>query len=258
MAQISKAPRHNGPQKPLVARTATNDDLVEAFSMLAANEAAQGEILNPGTLARSFSEGRLHVLRDQSRLLGCCVDSDLGIDLVAVDHEVRRQGFGRELVRLSVERARTRELNVLEVDCISEASASFVNSLGFTVMPELIGLGGGMFAYLELPHNITLPDACLLNYQIDFCNPARDYDETVKPFRSYSGLGALVDERFLHIPKRAVCYHPRIRDLPDCIMIVRVDGQLVFEDKVKRSEAERLGVLRDLGGNFYIEVINLA
>lgn len=257
MAQKPKATTRNGRHKRLVDRVATNEDLAEAVLMLTANEAAKGEMLSPGTLARPFSEGRLHVLRDQNRLLGLCVDSDLGIDLVAVNHEVRRQGFGRELVRHSVERARTRELNVLEVDCISEASARFVDRLGFTVMPDLMGSGGGMFAYRELPQKIALPDASLLSFQIDFCNPARDYDKTVEPFRSCRGQGALVDEKCLHIPKRAVCYHPRIRELPDCIMVVRVGGQLIFEDKVKRDEAERLGVRRDPGGNFFIDQIKL-
>ncbi len=213
--------------------------------------------LNPGVVARSFANQQLHVLRDSSELLGLCVDSDLGIDLVAVDHKNWGKGYGRELVRHSIARARDRGLSVLEVDCISSASLAFVDCLGFTIRPDRKGLGGGTLAYRELSKRLDMPAGSEVSFKIDFCPPERDYDKTVVPFRSLEGKGVRVGGSCLHIPKRAVCYHPDILALQDCVVVVHIDGQLIFEDKVKREEAKNLGVLRDPGGHFFIERISL-
>jgi len=241
----------------LINRTATAEDLAQSMMMLVEIEEEIDTPLNPGVVARSFANQQLHVLRDSSKLLGFCVDSDLGIDLVAVDHKNWGQGFGRELVRHSIARARDRGLSVLEVDCISSASLAFADCLGFTIRPNRMGLGGGRLAYMELSNQLDLPAGNEVSFKIDFCPPERDFDQTVGPFRTLEGKGVRLGGNSLHIPARAVCYHPDILLLHDCVVVVHVDGQLIFEDKVKREEAKKLGVVRDLGGHFFIERINL-
>ena len=59
----------------------------------------------------------------------------------------------------------------------------------------------------------------------------------------------------LQLPERAICFLPEITYCNDCVVRVAVNGTTLFEDKVKRPEANSIGVNRDVGEIYFLDKI---
>ncbi len=71
----------------------------------------------------------------------------------------------------------------------------------------------------------------------------------------YADEAQLLKDGSLQLPERAICFLPEIRDFVDCVVRVTVNGTTLFEDKVKRPEANSIGVSRDVGGIYFLDKI---
>jgi len=238
-------------------RVAAPHDLasIEAWLRLEREQTGEGFYCNWSIIKRGFDAGNLFVLGTDDDVLGFVLDAPGGPDILEVRPNARKAGYGRRLAELSIAAAYERGISVMEIECAPATSIPFWQKMGFTVVDARVGNGGGAYAFRELERRFKLTTDARTSFSISFYPESRRHELSIKPFRSYAGAAASRPHGLLQLPERAICYAPDIHNLSDCVVCIAIEGQTIFEDRVKYEGAKAVGVMRDAGYNYYLDQI---
>lgn len=211
----------------------------------------RGFFCNWNIVLSSFERdpNNVHVLVVDGKAIGF-VDE---MDILEVHPGFRGRGFGRVLADFMLRRAFELGHSVAEIEVAPETALPFWKSMGFLEDSTRSGAGGGIYAYRRLERPLTLGPGPRVPYRIGFYEPSRDWDNSVEPFAVFAGEGEKLTDGSVRLAERAYCFDARQPTSTDCVLRVELAGELLFEDKVKRPEGQRIGLARDPGGVFYID-----
>lgn len=203
---------------------------------------------------KGWREGRakIHVLLVEGEAVGF-LD---GTDILEIRPALRGKGYGRILADFMIQSAWDEGRSVVEIEIAPASAEPFWLSMGFTLVEEREGYGGGTFAYKILPRAFELGGGERVEYAISFFTAKARYSPEPKPFVGYAGEGARLADGHIQLPERAFCFNPTDDQHVDYFVKIEVDGDVLHFDKAKREESELCGVVRDAGSVFYVERIN--
>ncbi|MCJ2031270.1 GNAT family N-acetyltransferase [Methylobacterium sp. J-043] len=244
------------PEPKFRAATARDLAAIEAWLREEREQTGGGFFCNWNIIASLFDRQEMFVVDVAGDPVAFLVNDGVAHIIAEVRPDQRGRGYGRVIAEAMTEQSKARGLSVIEIDCAPETSVSFWAKMGFTVVRSRRGMGGGVYAYREIPRPLVLGQGTRVSFAVRF------YDEEAhhygrEPFRAYQGEGEARGSRRVALPERAICFGPETQYLLDCYAEVEVDGQLLFRDKTKRQEAIALGVQCDDGGTPFIEMILL-
>ncbi|CDZ31882.1 Hypothetical protein NGAL_HAMBI1145_06500 [Neorhizobium galegae bv. officinalis] len=201
-----------------------------------------------------WREGRakMHVLMVEDKPIGF-LD---GTDILEIRPDLRGKGYGRILADFMIQSAWDEGRSVVEIEIAPASAEPFWLRMGFTLVEDRQGYGGGTFAYKILPRTFDLGDGERVEYAISFFTAKARYSPEPKPFVEYTGEGVRLANGHIQLPGRAFCFNPTDDQHVDYFVKIEVDGDILHFDKAKYQESELCGVQRDAGGDFYIERIS--
>ncbi|MDP9811268.1 GNAT superfamily N-acetyltransferase [Rhizobium tibeticum] len=115
---------------------------------------------------KGWREGRpkIHCLIADGRAVGF-LD---GTDILEIDPDHRGHGYGRILADFMIQSAWEEGRSVVKIEIAPSSAEPFWKRMGFTLVEEREGYGGGTFAYKILPPTFTLGDGDRVGYAISF------------------------------------------------------------------------------------------
>lgn len=239
--------------QPVVIRKAASSDLPEIKQWLddEGRGSSSGFHHNWNVIEESYQQRRVTVLALNGRPIGFYTDGIFAPDIFEIHPAHRKQGLGTKLGRHMLAAWR-RRASVLEIQCAPAESLTFWRRFGFI---EYDKYSHGTFAYLIMERSHRLGQGKRSNFRIQFFRPNRDWDHTATAFKTYEGEAELRTDGSLLLPQRAICFHPQHSDgsRANCVMRVEIDGELLFEGKVKRANAASLGLQFD--NAYYVDAL---
>lgn len=210
---------------------------------------------NWDSVKRSWREGRSRV--DVLVVNGEVVGFLDGTDILEIRPDLRGCGYGRTLAEFMIATAFDQGRSVVEIEIAPESAEPFWRRMGFTVVPDRRGSGGGIYAYRILPKVFRLGVGERATYTVSFYDEDGRY-ETDRAFSYFAGVGERLADGALQLPERAYCFRSTDEKHVDYFAKIEVDGETLFFDKVKRDAAKAHGVQRDPGYIYFIDRITPA
>lgn len=209
---------------------------------------------NWNSTKKAWREGRseIYVLIADNEAVGF-LD---GTDILEIRPDLRGKGYGRILSDFMVQTAREEGRSVIKIDIAPSSAEPFWRHMGFSVVEQREGYGGGTFAYKVLPRRFELGDGERVKYAVSFYTEKARYRDDPKPFSEFVGEGERLLDGRIQLPKRAYCFNPLDDQHVDYFVKIEVGGEVVHFDKAKYEESTLFGIQRDPGYDFYIERIN--
>ncbi|ASP68617.1 GNAT family N-acetyltransferase [Sinorhizobium meliloti] len=195
---------------------------------------------------------RIHVLVANGEAIGF-LD---GTDILEIRPDHRGNGYGRILADFMIQTVWEDGRSVVEIEIAPSSAEPFWLHMGFKLVEDRQGYGGGTFAYKILPRTLELGDGERVKYAIAFFTDKARYSEDPKPFAKFVGEGERLADGSIQLPERAYCFNPLDDQHVDYFVKIEVDGDVVHFDKAKYEESALCGVQRDAAYDFYIERIN--
>ncbi|WP_353980477.1 GNAT family N-acetyltransferase [Salinicola endophyticus] len=172
---------------------------------------------------------------------------DFGI--LEVREDLRKKGVGKQLVEYAMQRAISSGRIAVSIECKPESSIPFWKKMGF----EFHNNNEASFVfekYLDVP-----TDGSPVNVKIMFYpEQAKWISETV-PIKSFSPTAVLDNQGVIHFQNRVAAYVRSENYKGDAMIKICVDGESVYFDKAKYSEASAIGVAYNSGA-FYIDKVH--
>uniref|UniRef100_UPI001BD33F00 hypothetical protein n=1 Tax=Sphingomonas sp. dw_22 TaxID=2721175 RepID=UPI001BD33F00 len=78
--------------------------------------------------------------------------------------------------------------------------------MGFVIVPERQGSGGGIFAYKILARGFSLSGTERVSYSVEYYSERERYADSPKPFAIFSGFGEHLPDGTVQLPARAYCF----------------------------------------------------
>ncbi|MGN8000676.1 GNAT family N-acetyltransferase [Sphingomonas sp. 22176] len=208
---------------------------------------------NWNSVRRTWSGGNaaVHVLMVDGEPVGF-LD---GKDILEIRPDLRKQGYGRLLAQFMLDRFADERRSLLEIEIAPRSAEPFWRQMGFSVVPDRRGPGGGLYAYRIFDRTCELSDAADVDFSIDFFTESQRYDGEPAPFASMAGRGERLPDGSVQLPRRAICFDPKHKGHQDYYVRIRVDGRQLLFDKVKRDDSRKLGVHRDAGYTYFVDRI---
>ncbi|MBB3473573.1 GNAT family N-acetyltransferase [Sphingomonas sp. BK345] len=178
-----------------------------------------------------------------------------GKDILEVRPDPRRHGYGRRLAHFMIERFRDEDRSVLEIEIAPRSAEPFWRRMGFSVVPDRTGPGGGIYAYLVFDRAYELSSGADVDFSIEFFTEDQRYEDEPAPFATMSGTGERLPDGSVQLPRRAICFDPTHEGHHDYFVRIRVDGQEILFDKGKYAESRALGVVFDAGYTDFVDRI---
>ncbi|OAE49185.1 GNAT family N-acetyltransferase [Agrobacterium tumefaciens] len=219
-------------------------------------ETGEGFFCNWPVIEATHYEDMLDVLVLGNVAVGFVADGRKGPDIVAVRPDLRGRGLGRLAAEYALQSAYNRGNSVVHIECAPSTSIPFWQTMGFIVLADPDGNRRSTRAYKTLPRKLVMPKGQPLPFSIKLFAEQRDWSKNTEPLAEIAGVGSKVGN-ILHLPERAILYHPQIKENFDSVIGVQVGGHEVFEGKVKRPAAELLGVEMDPCYEYYMDTITV-
>lgn len=210
-------------------RTALEADLREVECWLNAECEATGEGFhcNWSIIEGCYQDSKLQVLRVDGSVVAFLCDALKGPDIIEVHPDHRRRGYGRALMNTAIQNAWVRGNSVIEIDCAPPESAAIWERLGFTIRHEVRRNGFAIPGYMLLPRRFTLSGGPDIEVTVGFYPESRQWEELVKPFWVFSGMGVQIGQTTIQLPERLVFFDPEVQNLADCHVRIEVGGKEV-------------------------------
>lgn len=208
---------------------------------------------NWNSVRRTWSEGTatVHVLMVEGEPIGF-LD---GKDILEIRPDFRKHGYGRLLAQFMLDRFRDEGRSVLEIEIAPRSAEPFWRRMGFSVVPDRRGPGGGIYAYKAFDSTFGLPADADVDFSVEFFTEEQRYEDKPVPFTTISGKGQRLRDGSVQLPNRAVCFDPTHEGHHDYFVRICVDGRQLLFDKVKYDESRALGVGHDAGNVYFVERI---
>lgn len=209
---------------------------------------------NWNSTKKGWREGRseIYVLINDGKAVGF-LD---GTDILEIKPDLRGRGYGRILAEFMIQTAREQGRSVIKIEIAPPSAEPFWRHMGFAVVEQREGYGGGTFAYKVLPREFELGDGQRVKYTITFYTEKARYSQNPQPFSQFIGEGERLVDGCIQLPERAYCFNPVDDQHVDYFVRIDVDDEVLHFDKAKYEESSLCGIQRDLGYDFYIERIN--
>ncbi len=165
---------------------------------------------------------------------------DFGI--LEVREEFRRKGVGKQLVEYAMEYAISSGRYAVSIECKPESSIPFWEKMGFEFHNE----NKASFVF-EKSYDIPV-DGLPTNVDIMFYQEQVKWEPQTPPIKSFSPHAMLDNQGIIHLQYRVSAN----TDNEDAVIRICVDGEVIYFDKAKYSEASAIGVTYN-SGTFYIE-----
>ncbi len=152
---------------------------------------------NWDSAAKGWREGRskIHCLMVNGGVVGFLV----GTDILEVHPDRRGYGYGRILADFMLRSAWVEGRSVVEIEIAPSSAEPFWKHMGFTVVEDREGHGGGTFAYKILPRTFELGDGDRVNYTISFFTVKARYGQNPRPFAEFVGHGERLPDGRVHL-----------------------------------------------------------
>ncbi len=181
-----------------------------------------------------------------------------GTDILEIHPDNRGFGYGRILAEFMIQSAWNEGRSVIKIEISPSSAEPFWKHMGFTVVEDRRGWGGGTFAYKILPRTFKLGDGDRVAYAISFFTGKSRYSQSPRPFAEFCGYGERLSDGRIQLPARAYCFNPTDNQHVDYFVKIEVGGDVIYFDKAKYEESKLCGVCRDAGNDFYIDSIDPA
>ena len=234
---------------------ATQEDLETILAWLAAEAAAGNPTFhgNRNLIAKGQEESELYALREAGEVVAFALGKPGEIAIQETRPDQRGKGYGRTLAQWGIDRARIADIVVIEGECSPPTSLDFWKSMGFREMRPRYGYNP--WVYLTLSKPLPVPPGKLVEVLIRIFDQDHLYYDNVPVAIEHRPSAAQDAHGVIHLAERIVIYVP---DLPmghNVSLEIVVNGERLFFDKAKRSQAAAFGVMRDAGYEFYIDRI---
>ena len=113
---------------------------------------------------------------------------------------------------------------------------------------ELID-GSENYAYQILKYELLIPDGGqVVEINIGLYPKSRQWDDTTQPAKRIKQNGTMLDDKVVHLSKR-ICI-PNIQGMwdGDVVVEIEIDGKLIYRDKARYKNAQKLGVKNIING----------
>lgn len=168
--------------------------------------------------------------------------------ILEVRYDMRGKGIGRRLVERRIREAYKRDLCFLLIQCKPSSSIPFWKRMGFTLFNTV---DGENYAYRLLKKTHQLPtEAAPVSVAIRFYPENRKWSENVAPLCIAKPAAVRTPDNVVHLSERVFCFKELYPDTRDPVVEIEVSGQLLYCDKAKYEEAQRIGVRRCPNGFF--------
>lgn len=171
---------------------------------------------------------------------------DFGI--LEVREDFRKKGVGKGLVEYAMQRAISSGKIAVSIECQPESSIPFWEKMGLEFHNE----NEASFVF-EKPLDIPA-DGSPINVEIMFYPEQAKWTPETSPIKSYSPVAVLDNQGTIHLKKRVAAYVESKNYSGDAMIKICVDGEPVYFDKAKYSEARAIGVAYNSGA-FYIDKV---
>lgn len=214
---------------------------------------ARGFRCNWDMVKRHWREGRSRV--DILVVNGQAVGFLDGTDILEISPDFRRAGYGRVLANFMLDLAYAEGRSVVEIEIAPSTAEPFWKRMGFTVVPDRRGGGGGIYAFKILLRTFQLTDGERVPYSVEFYSEGEKYRNNPRPFVQFSGLGERLSGGTVQLPERAYCFHPTDEQQVDYFVRIELDGCVLYFDKVKREASKLYGIELDKGFTYFVDRI---
>lgn len=232
-------------------RRSTNADIAAIYVWLVeqASRDVPGTFLCNWTLTEKYHrEGKLIVFVDGESGVPVAYQwgSLLSSGILEVRHDMRGRGIGKKLVERRISEAYKREECFLHIQCKPWTSISFWVHMGFTMLES----ARGNYAYRILEKKYELPvDGIPVSVSIRFFPEERNWNEDAVPLCTAMPEAVRSDDNIL-LAERVSYFELLYPMAQDPVVEVKVDGVLIYCQKAKYENAQRLGILRCRNGFF--------
>ena len=180
----------------------------------------------------------------------------LNSGILQVKEDFRGQGIGAKLVARRIKEAYKKDECILKIQCQPSTSIPFWKKMGFTIFTER----HDNYAYRILEKTFPLPvDGISVNVIIRFYPEDRKWsDALIEPIECFSPPSVMTMDNVIHLSKRVSFFEDAYRKNTDrdVVVEIEVDGNIIYFDKAKYSEAQYRGMKRCRNG-FYIDKVQL-
>ena len=178
----------------------------------------------------------------------------LNSGILQVKEDFRGQGIGAKLVARRIKEAYKKDECILKIQCQPSTSIPFWKKMGFTIFTER----HDNYAYRILEKTFPLPvDGISVNVIIRFYPEDRKWsDALIEPIECFSPPSVMTMDNVIHLSKRVSFFEDAYRKNTDrdVVVEIEVDGNFIYFDKAKYSEAQYRGMKRCRNG-FYIDKV---
>jgi len=196
-------------------------------------------------------ESRVDILKVADEAIGFLA----GTDILEIRPDLRGAGYGRILAEFMQALAYDAGHSVLEIDIAPSSAEPFWKRMGFTLVEDRQGNGGGSYAYKIFHRAFPLSAGARVPYEVRFYTQDGRYAPEPKPFARYAGLGERLPDGTVQLPERAICFNPQDAGGNDYFVRIELDGRELHFEKVRRESSQQLGVQRGGDYTYFIERI---
>ena len=233
-------------------RRSTNADIAAIYVWLVEQDSRDvpGTFICNWTLTEKYHrEGKLIVFVDGESGIAVAYQWGglLSSGILEVRHDMRGRGIGKKLVERRIAEAYKREECFLHIQCKPSTSISFWVHMGFKMLES----ARGNYAYRILEKRHALPvDGIPVSVSIRFFPEERNWNEDAVPLCIATPKAVRTSDGNILLAERVSCFEPLYPMARDPVVEVKVDGLLIYCEKAKYENAQRLGVLRCRNGFF--------
>ncbi len=175
------------------------------------------------------------------------------IDIFETRPDLRGCGYGRILANFCIDRGYHADIAVMEFECSPETSLPFWKKVGFSERPA--PWGDGTWVMKMMAKRLDLPDGDPTEVTIKILSEEYAWSDNNEAIYEYRQRAIVDQSGVIWLPTRVVIFAPELPRNMDVAVEIVVDGVRRIIGKAKYEEPRNAGVLRDRGGNFYIDKI---
>ena len=214
------------------------------------------EIYNWGYIEASLTERPMFVMATEGGYpVGLLTVSEAGPEMFIVHPDYRRRSIGSQLALYAEARTKRRGNVAVRSECPNPESAALFRSLRYKGADHERAGMQATWAYKVFDRRLAKKDGEKVSVTIRLFPENRNWDKSVSHYFEHQVDGVRDGEGIIHLPHRVAFYRSPTDSSSDSVLQVVVDGALISEAKVKRSQSGALGVCRDKAGDWYIETL---
>ncbi|MDT8446062.1 MAG: GNAT family N-acetyltransferase [bacterium] len=246
--------KHNEPIDVII-QPATEADFQKILDWLQTEQDSEGLGFygNRNIIADHFEEGELIVAKTKDDYpAGFITGPIAGPDILSVQSDFRNKGVGKKLIEYVIAAAREAGECAIKVDINPRTAIPFYKKLGFQVSES--ENARSVTGWLTLEKSMQLPAGTPVQLEIKFYPESKKWKETTEPLSTVFPNAIKIKNGLIHLSERVVFNYSNYSAVRDPVISISVNGNELYCDKAKYSEAKVLGVKRHSHG-YYIETL---